>query len=246
MSRTRRCFKTELPDLYRKSEYCGGVGCFIRYSEVRVQKYEERMGEEEAAVWLWFLAKRPNQPALPSWRSPIEWLFYCVTGRDLWGVDETGELVIVEDKMRDREDPFEGFLTLDRHDPEFTAERLKQKWDGLDTDHRLPRSSKSILAQRWARLTEATRERVTSKGYEERVDRFLKARKDRRSPPPHFVGLILSPNDQSRSLRHVEKRKELADQVGRDHVHLFLAYAKRVTELRAQCCVEHIADAERG
>src|SRR5437667_3602519 len=102
MSRTPRCFETELPKLYRESKYCDDIG-FIRYSVPAPlrpdghQDTEKLMHEEEAAVWLWHLAAAwPSQPALPGWPCPIEWIFTLVNGNypwpgDLWGVDERGE-----------------------------------------------------------------------------------------------------------------------------------------------------------
>src|SRR5438046_1174944 len=144
MSRTLCCFEAELPERYRESEYCGGVGCFIRYSLVHTsldpdgRQSEKLMHEEEAAVWLWYLAAAwPSQPALPGWPCSIEWIFSPVTGNkqwpgDVWGVDERGELVIVEGKMGDRRDPFEDFVRPDFLPPglrrrEFTAEELRPK-----------------------------------------------------------------------------------------------------------------------
>jgi hypothetical protein len=65
--------------------------------------------EEEAIVWLW------AKPSLLPWPRPVEWLFSPITGNkewpgDLWGVDEDGELLIIENKILKRSghhyDPF--------------------------------------------------------------------------------------------------------------------------------------------
>jgi hypothetical protein len=162
--------------------------------------------------------------------------------------------------MGDRRDPFEDFVRPDFIPPglrrrEFTAEELRPKWENhrgaeLDgcrnsheerpkTDGILPRSSRRIPACRWRPLTDATRRRLESKEYSERVNSYLDERERRKNPKPHFAGLILHPDDRPSSLG--VKGKELVKRVGRDHVHLFLAYAKRAAQSTAQCCVERIA-----
>ncbi len=153
----RRCFETQLPELYRESKYCAGVGRFIRYSKVHAPRVSEiTTHEEEAAVWLWYLATGwPSQPALPGWQRPIEWVFSPSTNRkqgfpswhgDLWGVDETGKLVIIQGKQGTG-DPFEDFvewLSKGLRRPEFTANVLRREWeDRLETETKRPNSTEA-------------------------------------------------------------------------------------------------------
>jgi len=52
--------------------------------------------EEEGSLWLWAL------PKLLLWDRPVRWLFSFVSSEkregDLWGLDEAGNLLIVEAK----------------------------------------------------------------------------------------------------------------------------------------------------
>src|SRR4051812_25154622 len=73
--------------------------------------------EETASFWLFLW------PDLLGWPRNITWLFSPVTGKtrypgDLWGIDETGHLVVVETKLFQRAtapDPFEDFVAYERN-----------------------------------------------------------------------------------------------------------------------------------
>ena len=74
--------------------------------------------EESASLVLW------GWPELLGWPRTIRWLFSPVVGKspypgDLWGIDERGELVIVETKLYRAgraPDPFSDFLECSDHD----------------------------------------------------------------------------------------------------------------------------------
>lgn len=101
-------------------------------------RYKDRLkGEEDAAVWLW------ARPSLLGWSPKLEWVLSPCTGNtewpgDLWGVDETGELFILESKKlplgrRPQDDPFGDLLLFHRNlgtkTHEFTRyDSLHKKW----------------------------------------------------------------------------------------------------------------------
>jgi hypothetical protein len=66
--------------------------------------------EEAGTFWVW------AWPEILGWPVEITWLFSPVTGNDrwpgdLWGIDVSGELIILETKrFRPGGDPFEDFL----------------------------------------------------------------------------------------------------------------------------------------
>ena len=78
-----------------------------------VEEIRNRLGEvfsreEEASLFLW------AWPELFGWEQDLEWLFSPVVGQtwpgDVWGIDETGAMIIVETKKASRpEDPLRDF-----------------------------------------------------------------------------------------------------------------------------------------
>jgi hypothetical protein len=71
------------------------------------------LSEEEGAFWLWAF------PQLLAWDRPIRWLFSLTGGErskgDLWGVDNAGNLLIVEGKRIPGErNPFRQLLLFER------------------------------------------------------------------------------------------------------------------------------------
>lgn len=93
--------------------------------------------EEEALCWLWAF------PYLLGWPAPVTWLYTPVVGNrrwpgDLWGVDDEGNLLIVECKQcKQSDDPFKDFVAFHRHEARSPS----------DPSHH--RKSSSLLASSW-------------------------------------------------------------------------------------------------
>ena len=92
--------------------------------------------EECASLVLW------GWPELLGWPRTIRWLFSPVVGKspypgDLWGIDERGELVIVETKLYRAgraPDPFSDFLECSDHDDvrcHWEPAPLEKRWRDL-------------------------------------------------------------------------------------------------------------------
>ena len=117
-------------------------------------------GEEAGTLWLcaW--------PELLDWPRQISWLFSPVTGKypwpgDLWGVDESGEILVVENKSAPRpSSPFEDFLALERKVAttpcaSHTVEKLHAKWsDALAGERAFLESQADTLKSGRGSLTE--------------------------------------------------------------------------------------------
>jgi hypothetical protein len=91
--------------------------------------------EEAGSLWLW------AWPELLGWPATITWLFSPVVGNkswpgDVWGVDDRGELLIVETKLwmvGTKQDPFRDFvengaLAVRPDSPCIQAEALRCRW----------------------------------------------------------------------------------------------------------------------
>jgi hypothetical protein len=219
--------------------------------------------EEEAIVWLW--AKRSLFP----WRRPVEWLFSPVTGDDpyigdLWGVDDEGELLVIEGKRYKggkRYNPFAKFLEYKVSLVPRTQE-LKTKWkllwknevsDSSRTTERrvvrsgiLPNSSKDVCPKRWCDLTlQAERYvRPETSEYQLRVEEFLDLRGKRGDPPPHFCGLLVAERQRGLAVPITieTSMRELATRVGSDHVHAFLASATLTADGDVALSVQRMRD----
>jgi len=92
-----------------------------------------KVREHAGTFWLW------ADPGLLSWRFEIRWLFSPVnTGArrpgDLWGVDSKGNLLIVENKLQGRGDPFQDFIGFleDCGEPGITAHELGAQFSRLN------------------------------------------------------------------------------------------------------------------
>jgi hypothetical protein len=86
--------------------------------------------EEYATLWHWGFHE------LLEWNCNFEWLFSPVIGNhdypgDLWGVDEKGNILIVETKLGAREDPFLDFIEFEKKrrwaNPYF-VEIIRSRW----------------------------------------------------------------------------------------------------------------------
>jgi len=190
-----------------------------RYVDLRIRQSGLVQLEEAGTFWLW------AWPDLLGWPTGITWLFSPGTGRDrwpgdLWGIDDSGELVIVETKRStEPADPFEDFLRLEhrRSSGEFIPPKLadiRAHWESLLRGERqflelhrealhagtgklglwpgvVPYSSKRIVVWRWRTLyLERVAPIVTSSSYESAVTAALQRWDNRSMWSPHYVGLF--------------------------------------------------------
>jgi hypothetical protein len=192
--------------------------------------------EEEATLWMW------SWPQLIGWSRPIAWLFSPVVGRrpcpgDLWGVDEEGDLIVVETKFgRGAQDPFADFVGFPDSDSGAAAVRvpfLRVRWEALlraevtfaaDPSaleaplagarlHRgvVPYSYKRFAVRRWRRLYESVvAPMVVSREYRSTAEASLERRQVRGNPPPIFIGAIVG---QKASSVRLSSRGEEAREV---------------------------------
>lgn len=216
--------KTELPRYYQTQRSPGLV---------RIK------AEEEAIIWLW------AKPAIFPWKRPLAWLFSPVTGKhrwpgDLWGIDSSGDLIILENKRGDKKDPFEDFVQYaEKSHDETTAKNLIEKWEkqyksekarGKRLEAReghqgiLPRSSHAGPLRRWPLLALSISTRIRGGNYARKVRRWLDARDRRGNPQPHYVGLVVSvdENPPELSARGLKSKDDMQMRVGREQVHLFI------------------------
>jgi hypothetical protein len=183
--------------------------------------------EEVGTLWLW------AWPELLQWPAPISWLFSPVTGNavwpgDLWGIDSTGRLLIVETKLAlTPVDPFEDFLAFERAAKFPSASALKERWVSLLKDERnfirehrdallgtsdgratwsgvVPYSSKRYVVWRWRSLY-ATRiaPLIENTEYEDGAIRALGEFENTGDRSPHYFGVFTAPNSRVGSLSPV-------------------------------------------
>lgn len=239
-----------IPESYKKSyKSQNGILC-IRH-------------EEESIVWLWAF------PDLFHWQYSAEWLFSPVVGNkqwagDLWGLDNMGNLLIIEAKncrTQLKSDPFEDFVNLlkshDSYVEEFTSENLRQKWERLlkkeliyshyyderlrgKTGGILPRSNHRKHIHRWKDMAKIIDKRIQSEFYKVSVDRFLKKRKNRNNPVPHFFGLLVRDESMRFGLNEkgLQSKQKLCNIVKKTHVHLYEAYAERKGKNNLVLCIK--------
>ena len=120
-----------------------------------------RFREAPACIWLW------AWPHLFGWHKPVHWLFSSGTGNkpgrgsarpgDRWGVDASGDLIIVEAKAcavgGDLPDPFVNFLGLAKllvtdQCPDSYADSLENQCSAqLNQERRFIENTKSICRQ---------------------------------------------------------------------------------------------------
>jgi len=208
--------------------------------------------EEESIVWLWAF------PDLFPWPYRVKCLFTLVDGNkrwpgDLWGLDNEGNLLIIEAKNRRtqlKSDPFVDFEDLlMSHDScveEITSENLRQKWERLlkkelifpngydqrpkgKTGGILPRSNQRKHIRIWEDIAKRIDERIRSDDYKFTVDRLLKKRKSRNNPVPHFIGLLVRDKKKGFGLNEkgLQTKQRLCNTVKKTNVHLYETYAER-------------------
>jgi hypothetical protein len=219
--------------------------------------------EEESIVWLWAF------PYLFPWQYRAEWLFSPVVGNkrwpgDLWGLDNKGNLLIIEAKncrTQLKSDPFEDFVDLlishNSYVEEFTSDNLRQKWESLKkkepslsnrydeslrgkTGGILPHSNHRKHIRRWKDLAKIIDKRIQSDSYKFAVDRLLKKRKNRENPVPHFFGLLVRDERMCFGLNEkgLQTKQKLCKIVKKTNVHLYEAYAERKGKNSLFLCIK--------
>lgn len=167
---------------------------------------------------------------------------------DLWGVDEKGELIIIEGKYRRTSDPFLDFVGyLNNDHAELLSKTIRARWqkrydseikfgdNGYDRREEgetlgiLPRSNKRVCPRIWKELMLGVDKEIRSNRYTDKVSSYLKIRSDRDNPPLHFWGLLVygKYGPPKLSVKGKESMSDLANKVGQDHVHLTIASATK-------------------
>jgi hypothetical protein len=111
------------------------------YRDARWRRSDPVYVEEAGTFWAW------AWPDLLGWPIEITWLFSPVIGNhpwpgDLWGVDASGELIIVEVKASTHpSDPLKNFLELERKRARgewspHTVEEIRKRWELCLRDER--------------------------------------------------------------------------------------------------------------
>lgn len=171
--------------------------------------------EEAGTLWLWVW------PNLLGWPHEITWLFSPVVGRywpgDLWGIDEAGNLLIVEAKLGERTggaDPFQDFVKHAVPVVGQLAASLRQRWckylamerdfirdyaSALREGRLVPRCYPGVVpysikrreVRRWRHLyLDHLVPLFGNEDYERRVEANLRLYERAGGPPPHYIGLF--------------------------------------------------------
>ncbi len=173
--------------------------------------------EENATFWLW------AYPSLLNWPGKLEWLFSPVVGNsdypgDLWGIDDRGNLLLIETKRGKRTDPFQDFVNFEKSGMKtaVNVEKIAKRWRNLyacerrfwqnhETDLRnqsldqitatgvVPYSSKRYATRRWPALyTEVIAPRLFGEpAYAENVSHYLETCNQLSITTIYYVGLVL-------------------------------------------------------
>jgi hypothetical protein len=180
--------------------------------------------EESGTVWLWM------DPSLLGWSRPITWLFSPPLGSecwrgDLWGVDSSGELIVVESKITTKQqrcDPFGSLLGLE------TKERPKKRglsvqdvidrwercykqelqvavdcnledkgtWPGI-----LPYGAHRHALRYWYDLYQMLRRRIEDPSYPQTVRDLLQKRKRQKDrSAPYYFGFFTIGDDFGKTI----------------------------------------------
>ena len=206
--------------------------------------------EEDAVTWLWAF------PQLVCWPRPLEWLYTPVVGNrrwpgDLWGIDDGGELLILECKQcRRRDDPFADFLRFHQPDrEELTASHWKRKFslhlaaelkyaNGMQERPRgrtagiLPRSNRRTHLRRWPELVAMIDSRIRDSAYATTVSGYLEVRAKAGNPIPNYLAYIIQSRETMPVLTPaaLTSARGLQARVGPERVGLLVVMATRSPE----------------
>lgn len=208
--------------------------------------------EEEALIWLWW------RPDLLGWPRTIEWVDSprCDPARlgDLWGIDSSGRLLIIEACHGSDSDPFLKLAAAHTAHPAPTAGEIEECWrpkyehelakaaDGILPRSVQPRRDPQSAIGRWPRLAPAIAQRIADPVYAKRVKTYLQARAKLgpRELAPAFGALFVMPSDRPIDLSHCEGLTPLRTQVGQLRLHAWRAYAKTSPSLRVQLTLKEL------
>lgn len=203
--------------------------------------------EENATFWLW------AYPSLLGWHRRFEWLFSPVVGNpkypgDLWGIDDSGNLLLVETKRGQRSDPFKSFIGYEKNNGwETTASftQLSKRWKKLykyeqcfwqnHTDLNNPKiekitakgivpySNKRFATRQWSVLyTNVIVPYLKEQVYVENVNQFLSARTRLVKKTTYYFGMLFvkDPCLANLSKKGEDHFLELKNLAGNDRVNL--------------------------
>jgi hypothetical protein len=212
--------------------------------------------EENATFWLW------AYPSLLGWHRKLEWLFSPVVGNsqfpgDLWGIDEAGNLLLVEMKRKRQSDPFKDFIGYENNkiwELSASYEQLKKRWEKLysaeldfwqshatELNKRqlgkitakgvVPYSSKRIATRQWIELyTKVIIPHLFEEAaYSKNVIQFLKVRNQLVEKTIYYFGMVFvkDPNQLNLSKKGEDHFRELSTRTGNDRVHLLSMVAQK-------------------
>ena len=204
--------------------------------------------EESATLWLWAYQE------LLEWGNGISWMFSPVTGKkkypgDLWGVDDQGNLILVETKRvsgQSKQDPFLDFVDYEKSAIVPTQKQLIHRSRGLLENefefikknrsaittgelqknfHRgvVPYSSKRSAVRRWIHLYKESimPQFLNQEPYLRNLEKRLKNYPEN-NEAVHYVGFLLTGDVQADGLSSLGKRNcsELRKTSGAQRVHL--------------------------
>ena len=248
-----RRLEAELPTYWNRPQYAEQVK-LARPSDVL-----RLWTEEEALGWLW------ANPSLLPWERQVEWLFSPpVWNRkskpqwvgDLWGIDERGEVIIIENKLARRGtrcNPWQRFPEHWKHyGGECARTALHRRWEHLfqvelsresrrrtpDGDGNLPHSCHCEPLRCWPKLLASIDARIRNSQYAQDVNAFLLRRQD--DHPPHYCGLIIATTNspQSAYCFKTASLRAVQAEVGDDHVHVFVGTGRLTVSGKVAISVE--------
>lgn len=177
--------------------------------------------EEAGTLWLW------AWPDLLKWKKDLVWLLSPASSEkepfgfgDLWGVDENGQMIIVETKRKDGDSAFSKFERFEEFFPEnsINIDQLLSNWEGkleqemafvrdyiessrpspLPTKQAcpgvIPYSSKRIVVSRWLDLYKKKVVPLlkSKKRYADKVRSYLARVK--KPHEPFYIGMSVVPS----------------------------------------------------
>ena len=216
------------------------------------KRFVELAHEEEALIWLWW------RPDLLGWPRTLEWVDSprCDPARrgDLWGIDSSGRLVIIEAVHGTAADPFARLAEVHAAHPAPTVDEIEGCWrpklaaelakagGGILPRSVQPRRDPSSAIARWPRLATAITQRIADPVYAKRVKTYLQARGKlaTRDLAPAFGALFVMPSDRDVDLAQYPSLPPLVTQVGHVRLHAWRAYAKTSPSLRIQLTMKEL------
>lgn len=208
--------------------------------------------EEEALIWLWW------RPDLLGWPRTLEWVDSprCDPARrgDLWGIDSSGRLVIIEAVHGTAADPFARLAEVHAVHPAPTVDEIEGCWrpkleaelakadGGILPRSVQPRRDPNSAIARWPRLASAITQRIADPVYAKRVKTYLQARGKlgTRDLAPAFGALFVMPSDRDVDLAQYPGLHPFVAQVGHVRLHAWRAYAKTSPSLRIQLTMKEL------